>query len=166
MPPETTESACLAQLEAHRGILHKVASTYCPRPEDRDDLVQEISLQVWRSYARYDGRCRFSTWLYRIALNVAISFHRKEHPHREALLADDAPLHRAAAPVATVQAEDLQVLHAFIATLDDFSKALVMLYLDDCSHQDIADVLGISPSNVSTKLGRIKERLRRAFTPA
>lgn len=166
MPEETAQHPCLAHLEAHRALLYKVAGAYCPRPEDRDDLVQEISLQAWRSYPRYDGRCKFSTWLYRIALNVAISFHRKEHPHRAALLADEAPLLQAPAPESGLAAEDLQALHGFIATLDDFSKALVLLYLDDCSHQDIAEVLGISPSNVATKLGRIKDRLRRAFTSA
>lgn len=163
MSTDATQQACLVHLEAHRALLYKVASVYCPRPEDRDDLVQEISLQVWRSYSRYDGCCRITTWMYRIALNVAISFHRQEHPHRQALLADEGPLHGLEAPTEGASTEDLQTLYAFIATLDDFSKALVLLYLDDCSHQEIAEVLGITPSHVSTKLGRIKDRLRRSF---
>jgi RNA polymerase sigma factor (sigma-70 family) len=164
MSPADDHDQCLALIEANQGILHKVANAYCPHPEDRKDLLQEITIQVWRSYPRFDGRCKFSTWMYRIALNVAISFHRQEHPHRQALMHGDEhlvdlpdPAHEARPP------EDLQILQRFIDGLDDFNKALVLLYLDDCSHQEIAEVLGITTTNVATKIGRLKQRLRQHF---
>ena len=153
---------CLALLDEHKGILFKVAHAYCPRAEDRDDLVQEMSLQVWRSHPRFDGRCKVSTWMYRIALNVAISFHRAERAHRHLLSGDDhlrdLPTTEAGPPP-----EDVQALHRLIEGLDGLNKALVLLYLDDHSHAEIAAILGITPTNVATKISRIKERLRRGF---
>ncbi len=155
---------CLALLDAHKGILYKVANAYCPRAEDRHDLVQEISLQVWRSYPRFDGRCKFSTWMYRIALNVAISFHRQERAHHNLLSGDEHLLDLPAPSDTTPTADDIQALHRFIAGLDDLNKALVLLYLDDHNHQEIAEILGISATNVATKIARIKARLRQDFT--
>lgn len=160
------EDPCLALLEEHRGILHKVANTYCPRAEDRGDLLQEISIQVWRSYPRFDGRCKVTTWLYRIALNVAISFHRQEHPHRHLDSADEALRELPAPADPGPLREEAAVLHRFLESLDDLSKALVMLYLDGHAHQEIAEILGITPTNAATKLSRIKQRLRQGLQPA
>ncbi len=161
----TDHDPCLALLDAHQGILRKVANTYCPRIEDRGDLLQEMTLQVWRSYPRFDGRCKFSTWMYRIALNVAISFHRQERAHHDLLSGEehfrDLPVNAetGSAP------EDIQTLHRFIEGLDRLNKALVLLYLEGQSHQEIADILGLSATNVATKIDRIKQRLRQGFTP-
>lgn len=165
MPPTAEHDRCLALLDEHRGILFKVANTYCPRAEDRDDLVQEMSLQVWRSYPRFDGRCKFSTWMYRIALNVAISFHRAERAHHHLLSGDD---HLRDLPASDhgPPPEDVQALRGFIEGLDGLNKALVLLYLDDHSHAEIAEILGITATNVATKISRIKERLRQGFAPA
>ncbi len=164
MTPTAEHDRCLALLDEHKGILFKVANTYCPRAEDRDDLVQEMSLQVWRSYGRFDGRCKFSTWMYRIALNVAISFHRSERAHHHLLSGDD---HLRDLPASDngPPTEDVQALRRFIEGLDGLHKALVLLYLDDRSHAEIAEILGITPSNVATKISRIKERLRQGLAP-
>lgn len=155
---------CLALLDAHRGVLHKVANTYCPRAEDRSDLIQEISLQVWRSYPRFDGRCKFSTWMYRIALNVAISFHRQERAHHHLLSGDDHFRDIPDTSEARPTTDEIKALQRFIEGLDGLNKALVLLYLDDHSHAEIAEILGISATNVATKISRIKERLRQDFT--
>lgn len=157
------QDPCLALLDAHKGILYKVANTYCPRAEDSQDLIQEISLQVWRSYARFDGRRKFSTWLYRIALNVAISFHRREGTHQRLLSGDDHLQDFPAPTEAGPASEDIQALHRFIEELDDLNKALVLLYLDDHSHSEIAEILGLSATTVATKISRIKQRLRQDF---
>jgi RNA polymerase sigma-70 factor (ECF subfamily) len=164
MPPSADPDPILALLDEHKGILFKVANTYCPRAEDRDDLVQEMSLQVWRSHPRFDGRCKFSTWMYRIALNVAISFHRSERIHHQLLSGDD---HLRDLPASDTgpPPEDVQALHRFIEGLDGLNKALVLLYLDNHSHGEIAEILGITATNVATKISRIKERLRQGLAP-
>ena len=153
--------AFLALLEGNQGILHKVANTYCRDPEDRRDLVQDMLVQVWRSYPRFDGRCKFSTWMYRIALNVAISFTRAEHArtrhlHRGGETLPDLPDPTPPGP----PSEDLAFLNCFIDGLAGLDKALLLLYLDDRAHAEIADILGITATHVATKIGRLKQRLR------
>jgi RNA polymerase sigma-70 factor (ECF subfamily) len=165
MSPPPRQEEFEALLEAHRGILHKVANTYCRNLADREDLVQEIAVQLWRSFPRFDGRCRFSTWAYRIALNVAISHARQESARaRHTVPAEDRHVEIADEP--GPPAEELQLLHSFIEGLDGLYKALALLYLDGNSHQEIAEVLGISATNVATKIARLKERLRQSVLPA
>lgn len=163
MPPSAEHDQCMALLHEHRGILHKVANIYCPRAEDRHDLIQEISLHVWRSFPRFDGRCKFSTWMYRIALNVAISFHREAHAHRNLLWGDDHLLDLPAADETGSANEDLRALHRFIEGLDALNKALILLYLEDRPHPEIGEILGLSATNVATKIGRIKQRLHQTL---
>jgi RNA polymerase sigma factor (sigma-70 family) len=151
-----------ALLEAHRRIVFKVAGTYARHPDDRADLAQEISIQLWRAFPGYDPARAFSTWMYRIALNVAISFarsHGLRERHHEPLddghgeLAGDAgPAHEAD--------EAQRVLARLIDALEPLDRALLLLYLDERPQREIAEVLGISETNVATKVGRIKQRLR------
>jgi RNA polymerase sigma factor (sigma-70 family) len=146
-------------VEEHKKILYKVCHSYCKDPGNRDDLAQEILLQLWKSFEGFDGRVRFSTWMYRIALNVAISFYRRESvrsrhivPHTEQLLETVA--------VKAEVSDEVQLLYQWIGEFDPLSKALVLLYLDGNSHQEIAQVLGISETNVATKIGRLKQHMR------
>jgi len=152
-------------LEEHKKILFKVASSYCRSSADRDDLVQEMILQLWRSFDRYDDRQRFSTWMYRVSLNVAISFYRREAPRSRATVpADDSIFDIAATATDVVMLDDeLRMLQRFIEQLDELDRALVILYLDGNRHDTIAEVLGISESNVGTKISRIKQRIRREW---
>jgi len=150
-------------LRRHAGLIHRVARTYCREAADREDVVQEIAVQLWRSRERYDERFEETTWIYRIALNVAISFQRRERRHREGRLPSDGPLITSAAPAEVEPGEDVQLLLRCIEDLNALDKALVLLYLDGNEHAVIADVLGLSVSNVGTKLLRIKDRLRVAF---
>ena len=149
-------------LQRHRGIVLKVAGTYCHNPADRDDLAQEIAAQLWRSYPSFDPSKTFSTWMYRVALNVAISFARSRTVREQHTVALDERLHDpidedAADPEAD---ERLSVLYGLIDRLDTLNRALLLLYLDERSHKEIADVLGITETNVATKIGRLKQRLR------
>ena len=161
MPPTPPQDDFEALLGAHAGILHKTAATYCRNPADREDLVQEIAAQWWRAYPRFDGRCAFSTWAYRIALNVAISHVRRETVRlRDTVPAEDH--HLEVEDDAARPSEDLIHLQRFIEGLDGLNKALVLLYLDGHSHQEIADVLGITAGHAATKIGRLKERLRQS----
>ena len=152
----------LTLLDEHKKILYKVASSYCRNPEDRRDLEQEIVAQLWRSFGRYDESYKFSTWMYRIALNVAISFSRSEtRRSRHTVPAGESVLEIADTREAAEPDADLQILRRLIAQLDELDRALILLYLDGNRYDTIAEILGISETNVGTKIGRIKQRLRR-----
>lgn len=154
-------------LQAHRKIVFKVAAVYARGAEDRRDLEQEICVQLWRSFSSYDeARGKFSTWMYRIALNVAISQLRRKHrtgaDRFEPL--EDHHLDTIGEESSNEPDERLQALYAFIDRLDALNRALILLYLDDNSYAEIAEILGISETNVATKIGRIKQKLRGRMT--
>ena len=155
-------------LHEHRRIVFKVAALYSRSTADRDDLMQEISAQLWRSFAGYDeARAKFSTWMYRIALNVAISQARRERwseaDRFEPLESHHLETIGGGEPIGE-QDERLQALYAFIGQLDPLNRALILLYLEDRGYGEIADVLGISETNVATKINRIKQKLRVQMT--
>jgi len=157
----------LDRLEEAKRALYKVASSWCRDPQDRADLLQEMVVQLWRSFERYDERMPFPTWAYRIALNVAISFRRREmRRQRDLVPLEEFGLDVADADRALADASsDVRRLLERIATLDELSRALVLLHLEGHRHAEIGEVLGISEGNVATRLGRIKERLRRSMDP-
>ena len=153
-----SQSQFLERLQAHGRMLGQVARSYTRSAADRADLEAEMVAQLWRAFPRYDPARSFSTWLYRIALNVAISFGRR---YREAVPLEEAGAALTVEPRPDEERDDrLRRLNAFIAALDPMNRALVLLYLDDHGQREIAEVLGISETNVSTKLHRLKQRLR------
>jgi RNA polymerase sigma-70 factor (ECF subfamily) len=151
-----------ALVEEHKKILYKVSNSYSKDRESRDDLAQEILVQLWRSFGQFDGRCRFSTWMYRIALNVAISFYRRESVRARYVISGDQHLLEIAGESERAP-EDVERLYRFIEALDPLNKALMLLYLDENSYREIADVLGITETNVATRIGRLKDKLRQEF---
>lgn len=171
----TPQSRFAALLVEHRGIVFKVANTYCRHPDDRQDLIQEISAQLWRAFPGYDPARPFATWMYRVALNVAISHVRKQKRAEHAPLDLDADRagHDGIPPEALAiddhsaqheRDERLNALYAIVDRLNPLDRALMLLWLDDRSQREIADVLGISESNVATKLNRLKQRMREQLT--
>jgi RNA polymerase sigma factor (sigma-70 family) len=146
-------------VEDHKKILYKVCNSYCKNPGDRDDLAQEIIVQLWRSFKAFDERVRFSTWMYRIALNVAISFYRRESVRSRHVISGNEQLLEVADETAS-RSEEVQDLYQWIERLDPLNKALALLYLDGNNYQEIADVLGISETNAATKISRLKQTLR------
>ena len=145
----------------HRGIVHKVAAGYARGAEDRADLAQEIAMQLWRAWPSYDPARSFSTWMYRIALNTAISFLRGQaQADRSVPLDDHADTLAGSAAFDPETHERLRLLQRFMATLGPLDRALLLLYLEERSGREIAEVLGIGESNVTTRIGRIKQRLR------
>ncbi len=155
-------------LQAHRRLLYKVARLYGRSGADREDLVQEIVVQLWRAFPRFDDRHKASTWMYRIALNVAISWQRRERTQTRHLVAAGDEILQVAGGLAAADGEDPDValLYRCIAHFDELDRALLMLYLDGQSHQEIGGVLGITTTNAATKLGRLKIRLRECFRTA
>ncbi len=150
-------------IEQHQGILFKVARTYCHAEEDRQDLIQEIMIQLWQSFHRYNDKFKITTWFYRISLNVAISFYRKNETRGK----NTIPINEEISQIQEIDKSEkelqLGLLEGFINELKDLDKALMLLYLEDKSHTEISDILGISISNVSTKVARIKEKLKQRF---
>jgi RNA polymerase sigma factor (sigma-70 family) len=152
-------------IQEHKGIIYKVTSAYCKNEEDRKDLIQEIIVQLWKSFERYDPQFKHSTWIYRIALNVSISFYRKEkkrteiaHPLSESIIkCSDASEKN------TDQETSIQLLHTFIAELKELDRALMLLYLEEKTHKEIAEIIGITETNVATRIGRIKMILKQRF---
>lgn len=146
-----------SQLETHRKILFKVVGAFTWHPEDSQDLAQEITVQLWRAFPKYDERRTFSTWMYQVALNVAISWSRKatlrsrHHAPAEAL---------DGVPASEPGGADSQALYNLIESLDELNRALLLLYIEERSHAEIGEILGISPANVATKINRLKHRLR------
>jgi RNA polymerase sigma-70 factor (ECF subfamily) len=162
MRTNDAQSAFVDRLNRHRGILIKVAGAYCRDPAGREDLIAEIVAQLWRAYGRFDERAAFSTWMYRIAVNVAISLRRTEmRKARNVEPAGPAILEMLPSTPEAQGDAALALVREFIEELDELNRALMLLYLDDNSYAEIADILGISETNVATKIGRIKQRLKR-----
>jgi RNA polymerase sigma factor (sigma-70 family) len=153
----------LRLIEEHKRILYKIANSYCRDAGDREDLIQEMIFQLWRSGERFDDHHKFSTWMYRIALNVAISFYRKAG--RGGLRVElDADLDLADPGDGGGElSERVALLQRFIGELGELDKALMILYLEERPYREIAEILGMTETNVATKLSRIKDRLRQQF---
>jgi RNA polymerase sigma-70 factor (ECF subfamily) len=155
------EQAFLALVEEHAGILRKVAASYSRTPADRHDLMQEISLQMWKAYPRYRPDRSFSTWMYRIALNVAIShLRRASRPLRQTVPLDEE-CNLPAAPASESEPDArVGLLQRVIEELDPLNRALLLLYLEDREYREIAAILGLTETNVATKLSRLKQHVR------
>ena len=154
-------------LNEHQAQLRRVARLYCPDENDRQDLYQEIVLQLWRAWPRYEARpeAKVSTWLYRVALNVAISDLRRRtrRPAATSLSRPELP-ELAAPPPDGPDADDLAQLYRAIERLSDVEKAFVLLYLEERPYAEMADILGITPNNVRVKMHRVQDKLRQLLT--
>lgn len=152
-------------IKDHKRIIYKVINSYCSDAEDRKDLEQEIIIQLWKSLKSYNENFKLSTWIYRIALNVAISHYRKDQKRLKTNTTIDEEIFR----IATDDSDEEQkgrteLLYHFINQLDAFNKAIIILYLEDNSYKDISEILGITETNVGTKIGRIKKQLKECFS--
>jgi RNA polymerase sigma-70 factor (ECF subfamily) len=154
------EEQFIKLVQTHEGILYKVIALYTDTGAAREDLYQEIVLQLWRAFPRFRGEAKVTTWMYRIALNVAATQHRQAN--RRIKL---APLSERIQQLSTTTDEGLQErltgLRQQINQLEERDRALVLLYLDEYSYAEIAQITGLSPTNVGTRLSRIKQQLRK-----
>lgn len=159
------EHQFVSQLEANQNIVHKVCSIYTNNREAHNDLFQEIVIQLWKAYPRFRGDSKFSTWMYRVALNTAITLYRKSKklPRTQDF---DAVLYRVRAEYYDPSEEQqLNLMYSAIRELGDIDKALVFLYLEDKNYGEIAETLGISEVNARVKMNRIKNKLKTILNP-
>jgi len=155
------EQNFIDQVMDAQGIVHKVCGMYCHNEEDRKDLFQEILINLWKSYSSFHGDSKFSTWMYRVSLNVAIQRLRKANKKKE-----DATLPVEFDEMVITQKEslpekELQMMHAAINRLSDVEKAIMMLYLEEKGNEEIAEIVGISQNYVRVKMTRIREKLKK-----
>ncbi|THU38313.1 sigma-70 family RNA polymerase sigma factor [Niastella caeni] len=149
------ESQFVQLIDQHQGIIHKICRLYRDAKEDREDLFQEIVFQLWKSLPTYSGKAGFSTWMYKVALNTALVAFRKKKPaiiYTPTL--PDEPV------VQQEPGQQEEQLFEALKKLNDGEKALITLYLEELSHKEIADIIGITENNVSVKLNRIKNKIQ------
>ncbi len=153
----------LALLESHQRPLLKVCWAYGRSSHERDDLLQEIVGRMWAAFGKYDRARKFSTWMFRVALNVAIDFRRRQRRwgRETASLDDDAGSIPDAATDDATKLQQLRELRELLEQQGDADRAILLLYLEGHSHREIGEVLGISESNVGTRMNRLKNSLRK-----
>lgn len=155
----------LLQLEEHKLIIYKICNSYCKNTSDRDDLAQEITYQLWRSFHHFNGSVKFSTWMYRVALNVAITFYRKTKTS-EAIIhlgEPDTEIEDKKDDSAELE-KNKNLLQQFINELKELDKALMILYLEEKNYSEISEILGITETNTATRISRIKDKLKQRFS--
>lgn len=156
-----SEIEFLQLLSQNQGIIGKVCSIYCNQKEDYEDLFQEITYHAWKGYATFRGDSKFSTWLYRIALNTAISSFRKRRPTIDFVEVLPDTVFTGTNEID----EQKQQLIAAIKQLKEGERAIMALYLEEMSYQEIAEIIGISENNVGVKINRIKNKLHQILKP-
>ncbi len=164
MTKENEKDDFLRLIQSNKKIIFKICNSYCHNSIDREDLAQEIIYNLWKSGKSFNADYKFSTWMYRVALNIAISFYRKESKskttnlHERLLNIEDK-----GNPVAESE-ENINLLQQFINELKELDRALMILYLEEKSYGEIADILGIRETNVATRISRCKEKLKQKFS--
>ena len=161
MSTPNSETEFVALLDEHQNIIHKICRLYTNNEVEHEDLFQEISIQLWRSYNRFEGKSKFSTWMYRVGLNTAITLYRKEKKRLNTQPLNDQLTAIAQEEYNTQVDEQMAWLYQKIKDFSEIDKALVLLYLEDKRYDEIAETLGISAGNARVKMNRIKERLKK-----
>ncbi|MGB0524564.1 MAG: RNA polymerase sigma factor [Flammeovirgaceae bacterium] len=146
----------LDQIQTHSGIIHKVIGLYVDLPEDRKDLYQEILLQAWKSFDRFRGASRFSTWLYRVSLNTVLTFQRKDQKKVDKH-AQELPQTGVKAEVE--QRENSELLYLEIKKLNEIDRMIITLHLDGYKNGEIAEITGLKVNHINVKLHRVKQQI-------
>lgn len=165
MMRQNNKEEFLKRVEEHKLIIYKICNSYCRNQHDRADLAQEITYQLWRSYGQFTGNGKFSTWMYRVALNVAITFYRKTKKSEAVIQFTEADMETEDKSEDKAELEkNIDALQQFITELRELDKALMILYLEEKTYNEIADILGITETNVATRISRIKDKLKQRFS--
>lgn len=155
----------VTNLEKHQNIVHKICRIYTHDQESHNDLFQEITIQLWKAYPKFRGDAKFSTWMYRVALNTAITLYRKSKRSIQTQDIDTVSFKIKADEYDDETEKQLKLMYDAVKQLNDIDKALVFLYLEDQSYKDISDTLGISEVNARVKMNRVKTKLKSLLNP-
>lgn len=161
MNPQKLETKFVTLLEENQNIIHKICRLYTQSEAEHKDLFQEISIQLWKSFDRFEGKSKFSTWMYRVGLNTAITLYRKDKKRIDTYALNDEISRIEVDQYDPLIDEQLNWLYQKIEKFSEIDKALVLLYLEDKKYDEIADTLGITAVNARVKMNRIKQRLKK-----
>ena len=158
------EKEFIQLIQKNQGIVHKVCNIYCDEREDRNDLFQEIVAQLWKSFPSFRKESKFSTWMYRVALNTAITSFKKtkRRPDQNRLTYDNFQIEDNSYDTETE--ENIKQLHRAVAQLTGVEKSIVLLYFEEKKYEEIAEITGITQNYVRVKMNRIKKKLKKLMT--
>ena len=159
------EQKFVADLEENQNIVHKVCKIYTNNQDAHNDLFQEISIQLWKAYPKFRGEAKFSTWMYRVALNTAITLYRKSKRSIQTQDFDSVLYKIESTQYDDTEEQQLKLLYKAVHHLSDIEKALVFLYLEDKNYKEISETMGISEVNARVKMNRVKNKLRDILNP-
>lgn len=152
-------------LEENQNIVHKVCRLYTNNKQAHNDLFQEITIQLWKAYPKFRGDSKFSTWMYRVGLNTAITLYRKSKRRVKTQEFENVQFKIKAEEYDDTEEQQLKLLYQAVHELNDIEKALVFLYLEDKNYSEISETLGITEVNARVKMNRIKKKLRTILNP-
>jgi len=153
-------------LEENQNIVHKVCRLYTNNREQHNDLFQEVTIQLWRAFPKFRGDAKFSTWMYRVALNTAITLYRKSKRTVQTQDFDDVMFRISSEEYDDTVEQQLKVMYNAIKDLNDIEKALVFLYLEDKNYKEISETMGITEVNARVKMNRVKGKLKKLVNPS
>jgi len=159
------EHQFVSNLEMHQNIVHKICRIYTNDQAAHNDLFQEITIQLWKAYPKFRGEAKFSTWMYRVALNTAITLYRKKKRSIQTQDYDTVHFRIQAQEYDPQEEQQLKLMYNAVKELNDIDKALVFLYLEDKNYKEISDTLGISEVNARVKMNRVKTKLKKILNP-
>ncbi len=159
------EAEFVKQLNENQNIVHKICRLYTNDQHAHNDLFQEVTVQLWRAYPKFRGDSKFSTWMYRVALNTAITLYRKSSRRVKTQDYDTVQFKIEDQQEDDEQMEQLTLLYGAVKQLNDIEKALVFLYLEDKNYREIAETMGITEVNARVKMNRIKTKLTKIINP-
>ncbi|MFN4763382.1 RNA polymerase sigma factor [Gillisia sp. Q332] len=159
------EHQFVTNLETHQNIVHKICRIYTNDQAEHNDLFQEITIQLWKAYPKFRGEAKFSTWMYRVALNTAITLYRKKKRGIQTTDYDSVHFRIQAEEYDGEAEKQLTLLYSAVKELNDIDKALVFLYLEDKNYKEISETLGISEVNARVKMNRVKTKLKKILNP-
>ena len=162
---QALEQQFVKQLEENQNIVHKVCRVYTNNSDAHKDLFQEITIQLWKAYPKFRGESKFSTWMYRVGINTAITLYRKSKRQIQTNDISDFQYKLESDEYDGEIEEQMQLLYKAIHQLSDIEKALILLYLEDKPYKEIAETMGITEVNARVKVNRIKAKLKTILNP-
>lgn len=160
-----TEDTFVTLLEENQNIVHKICRLYTNNRDQHNDLFQEITIQLWRAFPKFRGDSKFSTWMYRVGLNTAITLYRKSKRTIQTQDFDSVMFRISSVEYDNTVEEQLKLMYSAVKQLNDIDKALVFLYLENKNYSEISETLGITEVNARVKMNRVKKKLKKILNP-